>query len=770
MNTVDNRQTAAQGFGITLGDIYNVLFRQKLKIAILSALGVLGATGFYTFKPPLYQSEAKLFILYVVTAQVPKLAGPESNVKTPDERGENIMNSEVEILTSLDLIKQTVETFRPEKILAKSGGGNDVDRAAALIKSNLLVETAKRSDVIRVVLQHSDPSVVQPVLTLLIENYIKRHIEIHRAVGIIHDLLTQETDQMRTRLEQTEKELHDVKSKADVLSFDDARRAYTDQISEIRRNILSAAAELAERQAEYQEMRNKSAPRAMAPVTAPSASTSSTSAAPQPPEMRVKPDDEYQSVMERLDFLRKRKLELRTQYTENSVLVKGINDQIIEAEKRKRQLEAANPSLTMISIPTPAPAATATSPTSTTIVNYPQPGSAYDPVTESARIMALQTRIKILNAQLDQIRAETSRFDEKGDLISELQRKKELQEASYRFYANSLEQARIEEALGAGKVLNINKIQMPSPPTRDWFMSIRVMSMIVVGGVLAGLALAFVSDMYLDRSVRRPADIEKKLRLPLLLTIRDIGWFGRRRVAKATQRMLHSSDASGGGLAEQTAGLVPRLFNDPLLPFYETLRDRVDQRLERRNVVHKPKFIGVTAIDEGAGVTTLATGLAVSLSETENRNVLLIDMDRDLGGAKQFFKGQITEHSLADAMDPKYKALLQDGGTTGGEPDFEKLGHVLRNQYPDILRKLKSTDYDYVILDMSPVAPTSITMRLAGFMDEVVLVFESERTNQDVAQEGITLLQESKAGVSAVLNKIRNYVPSSLHQEFWSNV
>jgi polysaccharide biosynthesis transport protein len=772
VNTVDNKQTAVQGLGISLGDIYYVLFRQKLKIVLLSAMGILASTGFYMFKPPLYQSEAKLFILYVVTTQVPKMAGPEANVKSPDERGENIMNSEVEILTSLDLIKQTVTTITPEKILAKAGGGNDPDKAAALVKSNLIVETGKRSDVIRVVFQHPDPDVVRPFLGDLIENYIKRHIEIHRAVGIIHEFLTQETDQMRSRLEQTEQELHNAKSKADVLSLDDAKRSYTDQISDIRRNILSATAELAERQAELQEMRKSMAAPVRVPVVTPV--TSTVPAAPAgtpPPEVRIKPDDEYQSVVERLDFLRKRKLELRTQYTEGSVLVKGINDQIVEAEKRKRQLEAANPGLTMISVPsaTAAPAAAPVAAPTTTVV-YPQAASSYDPVTEAARIMALQTRIKILNAQLDQIRAETAKFDEKGDLISELQRKKDLQEASYRFYASNLEQARIEEALGAGKVLNIHKVQTPSPPTRDWFITIRIMGMIVGAGILAGLVLAFVSDMYLDRSVRRPVDVEKKLRLPLLLTIRDIGWFGRRRVAKATQRMMQHTDAGAGGLAEQTAGLVPKLFSDPLLPFYETLRDRLDQRLESRNIVHKPKFIGITAVDAGAGVTTLATGLAVSLSETENRNVLLIDLDRDLGVAKQFFKGQITEHSLAEAMDPKYKVLLQDGGSTGGEPDFEKIAHVLRNQYGDILKKLKASEYDCVVFDMSPIAPTSITLRLAGFMDEVVLIVESEKTNQDVARDGIALLLELKTGVSAVLNKTRNYVPSALHQEFWGGV
>ncbi|HLX68470.1 MAG TPA: hypothetical protein VKV04_02480, partial [Verrucomicrobiae bacterium] len=79
---------------------------------------------------------------------------------------------------------------------------------------------------------------------------------------------------------------------------------------------------------------------------------------------------------------------------------------------------------------------------------------------------------------------------------------------------------------------------------------------------------------------------------------------------------------------------------------------------------------------------------------------------------------------------------------------------------------LRASDYDYIIFDMPPVSPTSVTSRVAGFMDQVLLVVESEKTSRDIVQKAAALLAESKASVSAVLNKTRVYVPPVLQSEF----
>jgi Mrp family chromosome partitioning ATPase len=70
---------------------------------------------------------------------------------------------------------------------------------------------------------------------------------------------------------------------------------------------------------------------------------------------------------------------------------------------------------------------------------------------------------------------------------------------------------------------------------------------------------------------------------------------------------------------------------------------------------------------------------------------------------------------------------------------------------------------------MPNVSQVSITPRLAGFMDMVLLVVESEKTDRDLVEGACGLLAESKAHVGVVLNKTRNYVPARFQQEFLAN-
>src|SRR5436190_173295 len=103
---------------ITFGDILYVIFRHKWKILLISGAGIIGALIVAWMMPTPYQSEAKLFIKYVLEAKSPARPGAnDSQIKSLDERGENIINTELEILTSLDLAEQVALAIGPEKIL-----------------------------------------------------------------------------------------------------------------------------------------------------------------------------------------------------------------------------------------------------------------------------------------------------------------------------------------------------------------------------------------------------------------------------------------------------------------------------------------------------------------------------------------------------------------------------------------------------------------------------------------------------------------------------
>ncbi|HUL52561.1 MAG TPA: Wzz/FepE/Etk N-terminal domain-containing protein [Opitutaceae bacterium] len=758
---MNDPQNTFSGPGMTLGDIYYVLFRHKWKIILCAIAGALAARGIYMLQPPPFQSEAKLFIRYVTEGKAIGAPGDDMRTKSPDRSGETIINSEVQILTSLDLARQVAEIVGPEKILAKLGGGKDLNYAAAVIQQNLKVAVPPQSSVINVIFAHPDATIVQPVLTAMIDAYLKKHVEIHEAVGIVGDFLTQETDQLRSRLAQTEEELRKARNKAGIISLEDSKKAYTEQIARIRQEIFSAEAELAERSASFQEIakRPPPTPDAATPKPAPAAS-------PVPPAQA----DAYRLANARIESLRKREQELLNQFTEESTWVRDVRAQLADAQGAKQKLESQFPQLAHPEIVASASAGGSTGANAGSV----------DLAAEAARLTALQSKIKVLNAQLDGIRSEAASVDQMEGSILDLRRKQAMEEANYKYYANSLEQARIDEALGAGRVSNISQIQMPSPPFTDRTKINKLQTIILAGGILGGLAWAFLIELFLDRSVKRPIDVERLLRIPLFLSIPDLGRNGHRRLANgshpdrlALPAGTRTAAAGEGGTDAGPGGaeLVPDGDRRRSLhPFQETLRDRLIGYFERRNLTHKPKLVAVTGLAKDAGVTTIAAGLAGCLSDTGDGNVLLVDMTPGQGSAQQFYRGKPV-CGLDQILATRDGAQVQDKlYVVSEEPTNDKLSRILPQRFTKLVPKLKASDFDYIIFDMPPVSQISVTPRLAGFMDMVLLVLESEKTDRDIVQRATNLLAESKAHVGVVLNKTRSYVPSRLHQEFLGEV
>jgi uncharacterized protein involved in exopolysaccharide biosynthesis/Mrp family chromosome partitioning ATPase len=747
---MNDRQALNQRSRLTLDDVYYVLFKHKWKIIACSAVGLLGAVVLVAFRPPMYESEAKLFIRYVLDNKSPSPT-PDGTRVISSYDGQSIINSEIEILNSLDLAEQVVDTIGADRILAKAGGGKDRNRAANVVRKGLVVEVPNKSNVMRILYQHPDPDIVQPVLAGLIDSYFRKHAEIHQAFGAVDDFLSQETDQLRAQLAQTEEELWQARNKAGVISLEDSKKNYTDQIAKIREEIFDAEAALAEHQATLKA------------ITLAPAGTEPTNAEPAAASL---PINEYKSISARVDELWKRQQELSVQFTDANTLVKGIRQQIAEAEQSKRALEEKYPALTRLS----GPASNA---------GTPRNGSSIDIGTETTQVLAIQSKIKVLSGQLDQIRKEAGNVAQMDSTISELQRKKKLEEGNYQYFSSSLEQARIDEAVNHGKLSNISKIQAPSPPFRAPRDLPKKMAMMVAGGVVLGLGWAFLMELFLDRSVKRPIDVLTKLRLPLFLAIPDVNRNGHRRLAKVDKDKLRALPPAGNA-ATAVAGPSPDNGNQemetwnpklPLRPFYEALRDRLVMYFEVRGIMHKPKLVAVTSAGRGAGVTTTAAGLAATLSETGDGNVLLVDMNQEQGSAQQFCQGRPVA-KLEEALYKKDSALVQDKLYVVTETEASngsRLPRILPKRFTNLVPKLKVSDYDYIIFDMPAITQTSVTPRLAGFMDMVLLVIESEKTDRQLVQQSCALLAESKANVSAVLNKTRTYVPPRLHQEFLSD-
>jgi polysaccharide biosynthesis transport protein len=744
---MNEQKHPAPSEGLGLGDIYFVLFRHKWKIICFSAAGLVTAALIWTLKPVLYGSEAELLVRYVVESRLPRGPGGDSQVRVPDARGENIINSEVEILTSLDLARQVVGTVGAEKILAKAGGGNDPVQAAGMVKRNIIVEPVRRSDVLRIIFQHPDREVVRPVLTQLIASYLRKHAEIHRDLGVSDEFLTQRTMTLSNQLAHTEEQLRNAKMKAGVVSLDDSKKTCTEQIARLRQEIFDAEALLAERESTLKA--------AVKLAPADSGNTNRGS------ETSLEKASDYERITTRLNLLSRREQELLTQFTENSAPVKEVRQQMAETERLKKELEEKYPVLANLNVA--APSATG------------EPlGTRLDPAMEAVQVRGLRSRIESLNSRLTQIRAEASKLEEMEGAIVDLQRKKELEESEYRYFSSSLSQARFNEALEAGKLSNISITQEPSPPFRDLDKLRKLLALVVVGGVLAGIALAFLVEFYLDQTLKRPIEVATRLRLPLFLTIPDTGGNGSQpppTKIHESLRLKAPEEPAQPGVTDATpeAGggeLAGRDMNNRLHLFFEALRHHLVTFFEDNDLHHKPKLVAVTACAKGAGVTTIAAGLAATLSETGDGNVLLVDMNHAQGTAHPFYRGK-PGCGLADVLQDEVKdsALVQEYLYVAAENTNTDTAFNIPKQFTHLMPKLRASNFDYIIFDMPPVSQISVTSKLSRFMDVNLLVVECEKTNREVIKQASSMLAGSKAKVGVVLNKKRTYVPKWLLQE-----
>jgi Mrp family chromosome partitioning ATPase len=212
--------------------------------------------------------------------------------------------------------------------------------------------------------------------------------------------------------------------------------------------------------------------------------------------------------------------------------------------------------------------------------------------------------------------------------------------------------------------------------------------------------------------------------------------------------------------------LAPWDSRHALRPFYESLRDRLINFFEIKNLTHKPKLVALSSVSEGAGVSTIAAGLAAALSETGEGNVLLVDMNLQNGAAHHFRKGDLA-CGIDEALitDRRSEALVQENLYVVSERDsMERLPGILPKRFKTLVPRLKASDYDYIIFDMPPVTQISITPRLARFMDMVFLVAESEKSDRDAIKRAGALLAESKTNVGVLLNKRREYMPKGLRE------
>ena len=652
--------------GVKLGDILFALFKRKRTIAGCAALGIIAAMAVYFLYPPSYESQAKLLVRYVLERSgVDPIDGANSAAATNDM----VIGAEIEILTSWDLAVQVAEALGPQRLLPpardlfsrliqaiglkqRSAAATESE-AASTISSGLKVISSKGSNIIFVSYKNHDPQMATLVLQELLSRYFVKHLEVHRSAGAF-DFVTQQTDQVRAHLNQTEDALKSLRDKTGIVSLKEGSEALSAEAAKTQEALNAAEAELAEQ--------------------------------------------------------------------------KAVANQIGESKAKKWGTKG-------------------------------QP-SEKNPLSEKARVAGTEAKIGTLKTKLRDVQQRTKQLSELAPQIEDLERKKEMDAANYKYFEASLEKARVDEALDPTKMPNISAVQRPSPPILAITKRNKIALGLAGGGIALGVALALIRGLVLSTTVSRPLQLETQLDIPLMLSIPYAnGHFALPR---------NGSPANPGALATRRhhPKLAPWEAGHFIRPYCDAIRDRLGLYFELNHLTHKPKLVGVTGFSEAAGTSTLAAGLAASLSETNDGKVLLVDVNLGPEEVHSFFKGKPayplnaalkSNGAIASVADNLYLATV---GSTNAGP--AQLG---LKKFFDMMPNLKASDFDYIIFDMPPLEQTSPTWGMAAFMDKLLLVVEAEKNNRQVIKRSYGKLLTERNNVAVVVNKARSYVPKWLDSE-----
>jgi uncharacterized protein involved in exopolysaccharide biosynthesis len=324
-----------------------------------------------------------------------------------------------------------------------------------------------------------------------------------------YDFFTDQTKSLQQNLSGIEEELKQVKNETGISSLEEQRTIALNRMGLLQQEIERNDAALAASRAKIAalEMTLGDTPRFL----------------------EVEKTDGFSN--QALDLMRARlyELQLREQdllsrYAESQEQVQDIRREIKEAQTL---LEKETPALTQ----------------KREAINEAYRQTELDLLSERTTFQSLQANGGALRTLLRNVQNEIKEINNNETRIASLQREKEIQETNYRKYSDNLEQSRIDDAMQKEKLSNIAIVQAatsPMKPVRPKKMMNLALGLIL--GLVGGIGFAFTSE-YVDHTIKRPLDIERKLQMPVLASISDF---------RVKQKRLPSPDLKSTAIARRT--------------------------------------------------------------------------------------------------------------------------------------------------------------------------------------------------------------------------
>lgn len=480
----------------TWRDMAMPVFRQR-RIASLIFFGIFGGAILAALLlPRTYQAEMKIFVNRdraesVVTPDWNTAVAPVPSVSQED------MNSEVELLTSRDLLDKVVlacgldggrRSWRTR--LTEWIGGDGDSPAARLAESEqalrnaLTVEPLQKTTIIRVAYTSRDPKLAARVLQTLESLYQEKHAAVHRPSGTL-TFFEQQTAEYQNALASAEARRVNFDSEEGVVDAQVQQQLALDQLSKFQAELQQDQSDAYAAAARAKALRAEE-------TSAPKRQTT---------EMRQAGNAQLLAELRStLLSLELKRTDMLVKYAPSYPPVKDVETQIAETQKAIEAAELSPVSeVTTDRVPAQDWISTELARAEADRAQY-----AAQAVSMARTIRHYQT----VAQKLDQI-AETQ---------SNLTRTVKTAEDNYLLYLRKGEEARISDALDERRIVNVSLAEPPTVPA----LPATHVGWLLFGGLFAagitGIGAAYAADQ-MDASFRTPDELNRYLDLKVLAAI-----------------------------------------------------------------------------------------------------------------------------------------------------------------------------------------------------------------------------------------------------------
>jgi succinoglycan biosynthesis transport protein ExoP len=473
----------------TMRELVTVLFRQwKIFVGVSGSVFVLAVI--YAFAGATYRAQVRVLVRR--GRSDPPMAAQEnappdfSRVAVTEEE----LNSEVELLKDDDVLRRVVEAndlaahdwlrwLRPHEERAARA-----ERAVKKLARRIDVEPIKKTNLIAVSYDASDPRLAAHVLQSLAGIYLEKHMEVHRPGGQLH-FFDQQTQESRRQLEEANKKLVDFTKRRSVVMAAQQRDLALQRVDQLESTYQETQVEMSETEHRVKELESQLA-------KLPQRTTTQVRTADNPELLRA--------LKASLLDLELKKTLLLTKYQPNTRQVQEAEQQILQA-----QAAIAAERLTPVH-------------DETTDQNPNYEWARAELQKAHVQLKGLEARGATTSAHLVAQRTLARQLGEDAILQDDLTSTEKAARENYLLYVKKREEARMGDALDEGGIVNVAIAEQPVVPA----LPVWPAGVVVLGGFVAalasGTAAAFTAD-HLDPALRTPEDVLACLEMPVLASL-----------------------------------------------------------------------------------------------------------------------------------------------------------------------------------------------------------------------------------------------------------